>query len=124
LTQEPIAEKPNRRKPAFWLLGCLAVLLLLLAFAWRPAPILGMDGKALQGSVGGSLFGPEIGSCRHLQNGEWMCQHYDDQFSGTIGYRVSVDSVGCWQGDRVGPPGEGSRKHLSGCVTLLSYLFS
>jgi hypothetical protein len=63
-------------------------------------------------------------SCRHIGSSVWTCNRHDDQFSGTVSYRVTIDGLGCWDADRFGPPGEGSEKHLSGCVTILAYLFS
>jgi hypothetical protein len=92
-------------------------------FMMRPAPVLGIDGAALQSSVGngGSLF--DSGPCRKVDDGAWRCERWDRQFSGQISYRVEVDGEGCWDANRVGPPGEGSDKHLSGCLWIFDYLF-
>jgi hypothetical protein len=97
---------------------------LALAFAARPATVLGMNGTALQHSVGREGLAEKSGeSCRHIRGSVWTCNRHDDQFSGTVSYHVTVDGVGCREADRFGPPGEGSKKHISGCVTLLAYLF-
>ena len=40
-----------------------------------------------------------------------------------FGYRVKADWKGCWRGVPVGPPGEGSRRRLSGCVSLFDFVF-
>jgi hypothetical protein len=88
----------------------------------RPARVLGMNGEALESSVGnGSLLGGPR-SCGHWRDGSWMCSRWDDQLSGTVSYRVEVDGFGCWHARRVGPVGEGSPARLSGCVELGNYL--
>src|SRR5689334_10161787 len=99
--------------------GALVLLLALGFFALRPASILAMNGSALQSSVGGSW---ETGPCRRLDRETWGCVKWDGQLSGTVAYRVRVHGLGCWSATRVGPPGEGSGKHLSGCVTILDYV--
>jgi hypothetical protein len=89
----------------------------------RPAPLLGIDGRSLESSVGngGSLFGFQLEPCK--KDGEaWRCWRWDDQFSGTVIYRVDVDGVGCWHATRAGPAGEGSDKRLSGCLWVFDYL--
>lgn len=94
---------------------------LLTAFAMRPSAVLGVDGAALQNSVGG-FFGPST-PCRTLDDGAWSCGHPDRQMSGDVSYRVKVNGLGCWQATRDGYAGEGgSPKHLSGCVTILDFL--
>jgi hypothetical protein len=115
----------RRRAIALLIAGGLAVILALAFFAARPTTLLGVSGSALKLSVGGAgLPGESGGSCRHIGGSVWTCSRPDEQFSGTVSYRVTVDGLGCWSADRFGPPGEGSKKHLSGCVTILAYLFS
>lgn len=121
---DPLRYPRSRRTLLRWLGGAFAAVLVLGIFASRPAPILGVDGEALQKSVGGFLIGGlSLGPCERRGGRIWGCQRHDDQYSGTVGYRVSVDRLGCWDATRVGSPGEGSRKHLSGCVTLLEFVF-
>ena len=105
------------------MVGVLLAGLLLTLFAVRPAPVLGVNGKALQHSVGNSsLIGPD--SCRQTPQGAWICARWDNQFSSAVPYRVSVGGLGCWHATRVGPPGDGgSAKQLSGCLTLVDYIF-
>jgi hypothetical protein len=103
-------------------LGALVAAIVLGAFGARPAPVLGMNGEALESSFGnGNYFlgGPE--SCGHRPDGSWRCSRWDSQFSGTVSYRVDVNGLGCWHAVRVGPPGEGSPARLSGCVHLGNY---
>lgn len=86
--------------------------------------MLGVDGKVLQSSVGNSsMFGPD--SCTHASGGDWICSRWDNQFSGTVPYRVHVNGLGCWSATRTSRyAGEGgSAKHFSGCVRLLDFLF-
>lgn len=107
-------------------LAISTVVLLFTAlgfFMMRPAPVLGIDGAALQSSVGngGSLF--DSPPCRRVDGGAWRCERWDRQFSGQISYRVEVDGEGCWDATRVGPAGEDSDKRLSGCLWIFDYLF-
>jgi hypothetical protein len=115
----------RRRTIVFGGVAGLAVLLALAFLAARPTSLFGVSSSALAYSVGGSGIGPGTeGGCRQLSGSAWTCSRHDDQFSSTVSYHVTVDGMGCWDADRFGPPGEGSKKHLSGCVTILSYLFS
>jgi hypothetical protein len=102
-----------------WAAGAIVILVFLAFFAFRPTAILGVDGGALTHSVGGSLVST---SCRHLDADTWMCGRMDDQLSGQVSYRVEVHNLGCWSATRDGSPGEGSRKHISGCITIADYL--
>lgn len=118
-------EPSRRRTIAFGAIAGFALLLALAFLSVRPTCLLGVSGSALAYSVGGSGMGPGTeGACRRVSGPVWACSRHDDQFSGTVSYHVTVDGLGCWNADRFGPPGEGSKKHLSGCVTILSYLFS
>ena len=121
-------DQPNRRHRtiAFWIAGGLALLLALAFFTARPTALLGVSRGALGYSVGGGGMGlpGEAGGCRRIGGSAWTCTRHDKQFSSTVSYHVTVDGLGCWDADRFGPPGEGSEKHLSGCVTILAYLLS
>lgn len=101
-----------------WLALALSAVLVLGAFIARPAPVLGVDGKPLQNSVGGR----GIEACEQLEDRVWSCRHYDDSLSGTVPYRVSVDFMGCWTATRThergAPP---SPQKLEGCLTLIDY---
>jgi len=94
-----------------------AAFVALGLFGARPSPVLGLNGGALQGSIGGNLIGPSD-SCQPQPDGGWRCSRYDDGLSGTVSYKVHANGLGCWHAVRVGGVGEGSRKRLSGCVTL------
>ena len=111
----------SRGRIALWVIGGLALLMALLLFSWRPSPVLGVNGGALQQSVGGFLSPSD--SCDERWDGAWSCGRNDDQMSGSVEYRVEVDGLGCWNAIRVGSPGEGSRKNLSGCLTLFDFVF-
>jgi hypothetical protein len=100
-----------------------ASLLALVLFAAFPTPILGVDGKSLEYSVGGgSLVLGSPPPCRHEAEGTWMCSRWDNQYSGAVDYRVKVGPLGCWTARQVGRRGEGSDEKLSGCVTLRDHL--
>lgn len=115
---------PRRRRNLGLAIAGAAVATLMLGFlAARPAPILGVGGGSLQSAVGnGGFLGTETHPCERLAGGAWSCSRWDDQFSGTVSYRVKVNRLGCWKATRVGPPGEGSKRSLSGCVTILNYV--
>jgi hypothetical protein len=120
-----LARKPGQppyepRVVAIALAAAAAAFLALGLFGARPSPVLGLDGRALQGSVGGHLLG--LDACRPKPDGGWGCSHYDDGLSGTVSYEVHANGLGCWHAVRVGGVGEGSRKHLSGCVTLYDFV--
>jgi hypothetical protein len=125
--QDPVRHPRSKRSAAYAAAGVLALVLVVGLFAARPTPILGVEGSSLERSVGGGIGGIpafELGPCRHLAGNRWMCSHWDDQVSGQVSYLVRVDNLGCWQATRVGPPGEGSPKYRSDCVTVFDYLFS
>jgi hypothetical protein len=122
-----LARKPGQpayepRQVGIAIAASAAALLALGLFGARPAPILGLDGAALQGSVGGNLIGPG-GGCQPQPDGGWRCSRFDDGFSGTVAYEVHANGRGCWHAVRVGGAGEGSRNRLSGCITLYDYVF-
>lgn len=107
-----------------WLLAPLGVVGAMLALGIlgaRPVPVLSLDGEALQASVGGGTLGD--GSCDPAPHGSWLCDRWDNGGSGAVRYRVRADWKGCWHAVRVSPSGEGSPKRLSGCVSLVDYVF-
>jgi hypothetical protein len=126
----PIADEPPSRKEARGIaIGvgvALALILLLGFFSARPAPILGVGGKALQQSVGGGGFGFLQRECERLAEDEWSCSRLDNQSSGSVSYRVRTRSLGCWTARREGKfAGEGgSPTRLDGCVNIFDYLTS
>jgi hypothetical protein len=104
--------------------AALAVAFVVLGlFGARPAPLLGMDGRVLQNSVGGtfsSIGEPE----RCDRKGDaWICGRYNTVSSGSVFYRVRLQGRGCWKATLVGPGWEGVPKKLSGCASLVDYVF-
>ncbi len=93
-------------------------------FAFRPTPLLGVDGSSLARSVNGDFSSAEECESR-ARGGEqyWKCFKWDDGQSGGASYRVEVDWWGCWEGRRIGVSASepGTPRSLSGCVTLLSH---
>lgn len=110
--------------PAVAIAGCSIVL--LGGLATRPTPIVGLDGRALDNSLGGD--GPFYAStpCERLAGSEWRCGRYEPAVSGPMPYRVKVNWLGCWTATRelrkrsVGPV------RYKGCVSVVDsflYLF-
>jgi hypothetical protein len=116
----PDRDRRSPRLVALWIVGALAAVLVLGFGTARPSAVFGLSGTALQNSVD-SLAGER--SCDRQAERVWICAAYDDQFSGTVSYRLDINRLGCWRATRVGSPGEGSRKQMSGCVTALDYVF-
>jgi hypothetical protein len=117
---DPIRFRRQNGQVILWCLGVTAAVFLVGFIAARPTALLGVDRGALQRSVGGVLLD---GTCAGtVDDRTWKCRRYDDQLSGTVDYRVSVDRLGCWEAVRVGRPGEGSRRRISGCVTVVDFV--
>jgi hypothetical protein len=121
--KDPLRHPRPRRAIALWSAGTVAAIVLVGLFAARPSPILGVEADALQDSVGGWSPGLSTRPCQPRGNRTWNCERYDDQSSDSVGYRVKVDGLGCWTATRIGPPGEGSDKRLSGCITIVDHVF-
>jgi hypothetical protein len=114
---DPAHHPRPTRTTVLWLGGSAALILVVGLLAARPAPIVGVDGKALQYSVeGASPF--DNRPCPHEEDGTWTCSRHDSGYSSTVAYRVKVGGLGCWQAVRTGPAGEGSPRRLSGCITV------
>jgi hypothetical protein len=99
-----------------------AVMVMLGIFGARPSPVLGLNGGALQHSVGSSLITGDD-SCEPASDGTWGCSHYDVGSSSTVSYRVTADWKGCWHAVLRGRPTEDNPKRRSGCVSLVNYVF-
>lgn len=114
----------SRRRVALVVCGIVAGVLVIGLIAARPSAVAGVDGEALESSVGnGGLPGFGLESCREIDGDTWSCSRWDNQMSGSIPYLVHINGLGCWKALRQGPAGEGSDKRLSGCVNVLDYLF-
>jgi hypothetical protein len=95
------------------------VVVAVLAFCWRPATILGVDGDALSHSVGGGDLSNTNG-CRDRGDGRWECSVYEPQTSGAVDYAVDTHSFGCWDATREDQaPSRRYPKRLSGCINLI-----
>jgi hypothetical protein len=97
------------------------VLLGVLAFCYRPATILGVDGDALAHSVGGGNL-LDTNRCKDTGNGRWRCFILDTRGSSTrrVDYVVKTRSFGCWDATRPGRPlGTRFPKRVSGCINLI-----
>lgn len=94
----------------FTVLSLAAIALL----AFRPATLIGISEDALAKSIGDEAGAPRA-----------TCEGDDDRWTCAVGspgdatrYRVSGESLGCWETERGGP----ARDELSGCVTLLDFI--
>lgn len=109
-----------------WMLApmaIVAVMVVLGIFGARPAPVLGLNGGALQDSVGNSLLGVGEDSCDPEPDGAWECWRWDGGYSSVVSYTVEADWKGCWHAVLRGRPTEDSPKRLAGCATLVNYVF-
>jgi hypothetical protein len=104
----------ERRRNAKALLIVLLVLMILGAFAYRPATLIGVEGDALAHSVGGgSLLGAS--NCVEVDDDVWRCEILDYGGSRTTEYTVETRSFGCW--DAVyGRARDGAPNQESGCI--------
>lgn len=124
LAPDPDDPPQKRRAAAIALVAMTVAAVVLGLFGARPSPVLGLDGQALQSSVGNTtLLGLGDDSCDREGDGSWTCSRFDVGFSSTVGYRVRANGMGCWRAERSTPGGEGSPKRLSGCVTLFDFVF-
>ncbi|MBK8293537.1 MAG: hypothetical protein IPK93_01725 [Solirubrobacterales bacterium] len=97
-----------------------AAVILIGLFAARPTPVLGTDGKTLQGSVDGFLAFAD--TCRKGPGDDWTCFAYDNASSGDAPYRTTVDWAGCWNAEADGNGRRPTNPELSGCVTIFDHL--
>ncbi len=119
---DPVLHPRPARATAYWLGGSAALLLVVGIFTARPTPIIGVDGKALQYSVGGGSLLFDSQPCPHEANDTWTCGVYNSAVSGTVTYRVRVGGLGCWTAIRSERVGVGSPRRLSGCLTAWDQL--
>jgi hypothetical protein len=118
---DPVLHPRPARTAAYWLGGSAALVLAVGILIARPTPLIGVDGKALQYSVGGGLLF-ESQPCPHNANGTWTCAVYDSSASSAVPYRVRVGGFGCWTAVRTAAIGTDSPKRLSGCLTAWDQL--
>jgi len=118
------SERPRERSQVIGLaLAAVAVVFVLGLLGARPTPILGIDGAALQSSLGTTGISREGGSCEREGGGNWTCLRHDEEFSSTVPYRVHVNGLGCWHAKLLVPPDrETGPKDLSGCIGLFDYV--
>jgi hypothetical protein len=105
------------RTAALWVAGIVSLFLVVGLLASRPTPVTGVDGTALQYSVGGSFLDSSAQPCQRRARG-WTCGVYDSDVSGDVPYRVKMHRLGCWTATRIGSFGDPSERRLTGCVTI------
>lgn len=107
----------ERRRNAKALVIVLLVFMILWAFAYRPATLIGVEGDALAHSVGGGdLLGAS--KCVEVDDGVWRCKILDRGGSRTTQYTVETRAFGCW--DAVyGRAHDGAPKQDSGCINAI-----
>jgi hypothetical protein len=119
--RDPLRHPRPRRVALAWVGGTFALLLMIGFLAARPAPILGLEGKALQDSVGGLVAGPAK-PCRPRGGAVWICAAYDREVSSMVPYWVKVGGLGCWTAVAQFPAHLREPLRRSGCVTVWNYL--
>lgn len=115
---DPIHNPRPAGTTARWLGGSATLILVIGLLAARPTPILGVDGKALQHSVGGGILGSSTEPCQPAAGGTWNCDVYDDNVSGTVLYQVKVGDLGCWSAIHADWTGKRTPRPLTGCLTF------
>jgi hypothetical protein len=113
---DPIGHRRSGRTAALWLGGTAGLVVAIGLLAARPAPLVGVDGKALQYSVSSSIF--DHAPCPHEADGSWTCTVPDSEYSGSIPYRVKVGGLGCWTATSTISTREDPPQRLRGCITV------
>ena len=95
-------------------------LALIVAFVFRPTPILGVDGESLASSAGVDVS-LEVEPCSEDERKDaWTCPIPADAEGEPAVLSIDVDWKGCWtskvlESGSVEPPSQG-------CVTLMDHL--
>ena len=116
----------KRRWPGTIVLALLVVVVVAttVAFAYRPAVVLGVKPKALADSLAREM-GEETGAhdaCDRIEGERWVCELADDDVSGAVKYRISVGSSGCWDARLTGRrPSRETPAETSGCLSIFDY---
>ena len=105
--------------------GCLTATVGLVG-AYPYAPAFGLpSSKALNHSLTRDVGGweAEIADCRITRGQIWACEVWDDEMSGLIDYRVTLEGD-CWKARRISPgPGDPDLEAFAeGCVRLRDQL--
>ncbi len=107
----------ERRRNIKALAVVLVVLVVLGAFAYRPATVIGIDGDALAHSIGGGQLVADS-TCREIADSRWRCQISSGSDSTT--YSVTTKAFGCWEAARLERTGEDDVSvQRSGCINAI-----
>jgi hypothetical protein len=116
----PLSAQRSPRVLGLWTLAGLVSVVLAGAFIARPAPVLGIDGSALESSMPRTpLSAPP---CEQVAGGYRCWVEPAERSGGATPYRVELRGRGCWTARPLGPIAPEGRGTISGCVTLLDYL--
>jgi hypothetical protein len=93
---------------------------LIVAFVFRPTPILGVDGESLAASAGADAGQLTFEPCAQESEGKWSCSLPPDGEGQPTVIEIDIEWQGCWtakvlQNGSVNPPAEG-------CVTLMNHI--
>jgi hypothetical protein len=116
----------ERRRNAIALGMVFLPLIVIGAFAYRPAPLLGIHGDPLAESLsreagsGSSLLGA---GCAERSSETWRCGVPDAGGSAKVRYEVETRGLGCWDARKVegGQAKGGNAGKLSGCISGLDF---
>lgn len=95
---------------------------LIVAFAFRPTPVLGVDGESLAASMGAFTGQETPEPCTQERDESWTCPLPPAGEGEAAIVSLDVDWQGCWtarvlKNGSVDPPAEG-------CVTLMDHIES
>jgi hypothetical protein len=111
----PLSRQRTRRVFFTWAAVATLITVLTGLFITLPAPVLGVNAKALGNSV------PGFGGCDHLEGDEYRCgvEPLGTASSGSAFLPVRVDELGCWH--LVAAPRSPDRD-TEGCISAYDYL--
>ncbi len=99
-------------------LALVVPIAVIVAFGFRPTPILGVDGKSLAASTGVPVG--EVGFEPCAEEGKaWTCTLKGED-SRPVAYTLDVDWAGCWTATVRGSGSDDDA--LEGCVTITDHV--
>ena len=106
----------------FRILFLIVPIGLILAFLFRPTPIVGVDGESLAHSTGVDADQLSLEPCVQEGEDEWKCSIPPEGEGEATVVLLDLDWQGCWKAEvlengSVDPP-------VTGCVTVMDHIES